>query len=120
MAKTGGAVQKLQDKAQRNAARFKMGSFKPVISRTKTPFAEKQVVYEQFASAIAAGFNPGPAECFRGDGLPDDSLSAIKAPKTNQERADADKRQPLKGEMVEGWRPRAFGKRNRSGCYLRK
>lgn len=135
MSKTGGAVTKLQDKAKRNAMHFRMGRHRPVIVRTKTQFADKQVALLEHKRAIHGlvvihgdreivldhgGRNPGPAECFAGDGLPDDSLGALKAPKSNQERAEADKRNSIKSEVCEGWRPRPFGKRSRSGSYLRR
>jgi hypothetical protein len=115
MAKTGGAVAKLEEKSKRNAVRFKLGTIKPMISRTKAPFHEKLVAYDAHRKLIANGINPAPV--FEGTGLPDE---VVKVPKTNAERAEADKRAPLKDEMVAGWKPRPFGKRWASGCYLAK
>lgn len=132
MAKTGGAVQKLAEKTKRNGVRFKMGSFKPLLGRTKSAFSDKQVSLADHKRAIFGVISRrtgewlqlprmiGPVETFKGDGLPDDSLATAKAPKTMQERALEDKRNPLKGEMVEGWKPRPFGRRHRSGCYLNR
>ena len=108
--KSGGAVAKLAEKSKRNAVKFKLGSIKPMISRTKTPFHEKAIAYEAHRKLIALGINPAPI--FEGTGLPDE---VVRVPKTNQERADADKRRPLKDEMVQGWKPgRYLTKRQRA------
>lgn len=119
MSKTGRAVAKLQLKSKGNAMKFRMGTHKPIIARTTTPFHEKAVAFAAHKRAIhgferdgvvidEGGRNPGPAECFRGDGLPDDSLAAVKPPKTMAERAKEDKRRALKDEMVEGWKPQRY------------
>lgn len=119
MSKTGRAVAKLQLKSKANAMKFRMGTHKPIITRTTTPFHEKALAFRDHVRAIhglvvhgvvvdEGGRNPPPADTFRGDGLPDDSLAAIKPPKSMKERADADKRRPLKDEMVEGWKPQRY------------
>jgi hypothetical protein len=120
MAKTGGAVTKLQDKAKRNAMRVRMGTFKPIISRNTSPFHDKRIAYIVHQRTVCGVISArsgeyvqepraiAPAETFYGDGLPDDSLDGFKVPKTNAERAAADKRPPLNDEMVEGWKPQAW------------
>ncbi len=131
MAKTGRAVAKLVEKSKRNMVTFRLGSHRAIITRSNSTHHEKVVAFEAHRRLIRDHFiNPCPPVTFdakgnhivtfRGDGLPDDSLTGIKAPKTAAERAGADKRAPLKGEMVEGWKPRRRGKRGLfSGCVFR-
>lgn len=121
MAKTGGAVAKLAEKGKRNAIAKRLGTFRAVITRTNSTHHEKVVAYEAHRRLIRDHFiNPCPPVTydakgkhivtFRGDGLPDDSLGAVKAPKTMAERAEADDRKPLKSEWKAGWRPGKFGR----------
>lgn len=108
MAKTGGWCKKLMDKSRANATNNKLGRQRAIITRNKSPYADKRVVFNEHAKAIQGGHNPGPAETFRGDGLPDDSLAALKPPKTNAERAEQDKRAPLDDEMRSDWVARPY------------
>src|SRR6478752_4396688 len=114
MAKTGGAVQKLRDKSNHKATALRMGTHKPIIARTMTPYAEKTTAYREHVERILNGSNPSAVETFRGDGLPDEVISGsknwaeVKPPKTNAERAKEDKRNRLKDEMVPGWRPSRY------------
>jgi hypothetical protein len=122
MAKTGGWCKKLMDKSKSNASHLKLGRQRALIARPPakaSTYHDKLVALEAHKRAIhglvirgvvveEGGRNPAPAECFAGDGLPDDSLAATKPPKTNAERAKADKRNPLKHEMRNGWKPERF------------
>jgi hypothetical protein len=132
MASNGGAITKLQDKAKRNAMAKRMGTIKPILTRTKTPFADKAMAFAEHKRAIhghmvngvmvdEGGRNPPPAMTFWGDGLPDEVIpgsknwSHVKAAKTNAERAAADKRNPIKSEVRDGWKPQSYSiKPNRS------
>ena len=107
----GGAVAKLSEKRKRMGTNHALGTIRALMTRPpakSSTYADKRNVYEQHARAIMDGYNPGAAETFRGDGLPDDSLDAVKPPKTNAERAKEDKRPPIKAEAREGWRPQPY------------
>jgi hypothetical protein len=114
MAKTGGTIAKLAEKSKRNAMAKRMGTHKPTISRVTSTYHDKLVALRAHQETIAGGFNPGPAECFRGDGLPDEVIAGsknwegVKPPKSMAQRAEEDKRKPLRDEMRDGWKPEAW------------
>jgi len=121
MSKNGGAITKLQDKAKRNVLARKMGTIKPLVTRTASTFSEKRVALIEHRERIERGSNPAAAECFRGDGLPDEVIPgsknwvSAKPPKSNQERAAEDKRNSLRSEWREGFRVQRFERKmNRS------
>ena len=144
MAKTGGWFKKLRDKQRKQATETKLGKQRAVITRVASTHADKRVSFEAHKRSIhglevhgrvvdSGGRNPQPvltnikrdgsvkAVCFHGDGLVDDSLSTLKAPKTNAERAAADKRNSIASEAKPEWKPRGFAQRKygrQSGCYL--
>jgi hypothetical protein len=126
--KSGGPVAKLVEKNKRNAMNFRMGTNKPITSRSSSSYHEKAEAFKVHKERIhgfqhgrfinEGGYNPAPPVTydkdgehivtFRGDGLPDDSLGGFKAPKTNAERAAEDKRAPIKSEVREGWKPQRY------------
>ncbi len=118
MAKTGGWAKKLMDKSRANATKQKLGGQRAVITRNASPYAEKVAALNDHKALIESGCNLGTpltwvgagkrARTFHGDGLVDDSLAALKAPKTNAERAKADKRTPLDREMRNDWTARPY------------
>lgn len=128
MAKTGRAVAKLVEKDKRRAIGVALGTQRAVITRTRSSYHDKREAFEVHKRLIhgfrhgnfvnEGGVNPCPPVTydakgqhivtFRGDGLPDDSLVAIKPAKTMAERAAEDKRRPLKDEMIEGWMPARY------------
>lgn len=128
MAKTGRAVAKLVEKDKRRATTLALGAHRAVVTRTRASYHDKREAFEVHKRLIhgyhhgtfvnEGGITPCPpvtydakgnhVVTFRGDGLPDDSLGGIKAPKTMAERAAEDKRRPLKDEMIEGWKPARY------------
>lgn len=122
MAKTGGAVQKLSLKMQQRSTRLHKGTFKPLIARIDATYHEKVVAMKVHREMIHGreivrrdgtidhvGGGINPTAVFEGTGLPDEVT--VKAPKTNQERAAADKRNSLKSEWRDGFRPQAWAGR---------
>ena len=143
MAKTGGWCRKLTDKMKANATHEKLGRQRAVITRNVSTFAEKRDVFEAHKRAIhgierngkviqEGGRNPGPiwtyikktgnekAVTFRGDGLPDDSLCALRPPKTNAERAAEDTRRPLKDEMRPGFASQVWKRQPKAAEGIKK
>jgi hypothetical protein len=121
MSKTGGWAKKLADKSNAKATALRMGTHRAIVTRTNSTFAEKQVAFLAHKRLITVhAINPGcrvtdltkdgkkRGVTFRGDGLADDCLAALKPSKTNAERAKEDKRNRLKDEMVPGWRPSRY------------
>lgn len=108
MAKSSNTWQKkLMAKDARLASRARYGSMVPLLTRNKSPFHEKKLAFEDHRKMIVEhGVNP--TAVFDGTGLPDE---VTKQPKTNQERAEADKRNPLRAEWSDGFKPRGFGKK---------
>jgi hypothetical protein len=121
MAKTGGWAKKLTDKSRANATKLKLGGQRATITRTKATHHEKRVAFEAHRRLVVdhainlgcrvtdlskSGKKRGVT--FRGDGLPDDSHSALRTPPTNAERAEADDRKPIKSECFDGWKPARF------------
>lgn len=128
MAKAGGAVQKLQLKAQQRSVRLSKGTFKPLIARIDATHHEKAIAYRAHQEMIENGINPGPVDDYAlvvklsaktgkpmkaklmrvHSGVPDE---VTRTPKTNAERAAADKRAPIKSEMRDGWKPQPYAGR---------
>lgn len=130
MAKTGRAVAKLTEKSKQRAMKHKLGTHNAIVARTRSTYAEKVVAFELHKQSIhgfhkgsihnEGGRNPCPrvtytkregddtAVTFRGDGLPCDALESARAPKSNAERAKEDKRQSIKSEAREGWKPERY------------
>ena len=127
MAKTGGWAKKLMDKSRANATKLKLGGQRAVITRNASPYAEKVAALNDHKALIESGCNLGTpltwvgegkrARTFHGDGLPDDSLRALRTPPTNAERAKADTRKPLDAEMRSDWTARPY-KRQRDNVSL--
>jgi hypothetical protein len=143
--KTGAPVAKLREIAKRKAMAFRMGTIKPIITRTASTYHEKRIAYDAHRRAIhgtynvkgvmveRGGRNPIAAETFHGDGLPSEGYvlnaegkfetHAPKAPKTAAERAKADKRNSIASESRATFKPRPFGAKRFgcvSGSYLAK
>lgn len=140
MAKTGGWARKLMDKDRASAVKFRLGTHRAVVTRTTSPHHDKVVAFEAHRRLIVDhAINLGcrvtdldkdgkkQGVTFRGDGLPDDSLDAVKAPKvlTEKELAAAEKKavekaQQYRAEMRADWKPRRIGRRGLfSGCVYR-
>jgi hypothetical protein len=81
---------KLMAKQKRHILRARYGSMVPLAERIRRAKAAKLRVLDMLVD------------------LDDET---IKPPKTNQERADKDKRAPLKDVMVAGWAPKPWGKK---------
>ena len=104
-------------KQARVVLREKLGTMTPLTVRAgKSTHHEKRVELDRYKKLIH-GYREGKfvnkggvvfVAQFEGSGLPDET---IKPPKTNQERAEADKRKPLRVEWCAGFRPRGFGKK---------
>ncbi|WP_454627747.1 hypothetical protein [Bradyrhizobium cenepequi] len=119
MASSGNTwMKKLEAKAARFKRRQNGNTFEPLLNRTSSTHHEKAVALKA-QKDLLHGFrhgrfvNKGGVRIIAivdGTGVPDE---VIKAPKTNAERAAADKRPPLKDVMVQGWKPRPYGKLNR-------
>lgn len=140
MAKTGNAVAKLAEKSKRNAINKRLGTYRAVITRSSSTYHEKVVAFEAHRRLIVDhAINLGcrvtdldkegkkQGVTFRGDGLPDDSIQAVKVAKvlTAEELAKAEEKAKAKAEryraeMRDDWKPRRIGRRGLfSGCVYR-
>lgn len=115
MASSGNTwFKKLEAKQARWRRRQNGNTFEPLLNRTSSTHAEKAVALKT-QQDLMNGFRHGKfvnkgglriAALVEGTGVPDE---VMKAPKSNAERAADDKRAPLKGMMVAGWKPKKFG-----------